>query len=69
MATDNIGNDDVFAQLTELFGELLSADLILNVCTTYNWKCKFFSFVIEKIKHGDGNTSLMWRPIFEFAAL
>lgn len=51
MATDNIGNDDVFAQLTELFGELLSADLILNVCTTYNWQCKFFSLLC----YVDGN--------------
>lgn len=48
--TNNVGSDDIFAQLIQLFGESFSTDFILNVCTKYDWKCKFFVIIKKKKK-------------------
>lgn len=36
-------NDEVFAKLTDMFGDGISTETILNVCKRYKWKCKYFS--------------------------
>lgn len=33
--------DGVFAKLTDLFGDVLTSDVIFSVCSKLNWKCKF----------------------------
>lgn len=33
-------NDEVFAKLTDMFGDGISTETILTVCKTYKWKCK-----------------------------
>jgi len=35
--------DAVFAQLTDMFGELIPSDVILNVCVKCRWDCKLKS--------------------------
>lgn len=34
-------NDEIFAKLTDMFGDGISSEAILNVCKTYKWKRKF----------------------------
>lgn len=37
-------NDEVFAKLTDMFGDGISTETILSVCKTYKWKCKLIFF-------------------------
>lgn len=40
-SNNNVSNDGVLAVLLDKFGEKLSSDAILAVCTKFNWNCKF----------------------------
>lgn len=36
--------DNVFAQLTELFGDIMSPNIIISVCKEHNWDCKLIFY-------------------------
>lgn len=46
METNNISNDYVFAHLTDKFDDVPS-DVIFDVCTKFNWKCKLFLCLVK----------------------
>lgn len=49
-SNNNNINDGVFALLTDKFGDDVPSDVVFDVCTKFNWKCKLVFYFVNLLK-------------------